>query len=94
MPCYNHVYRAAHDTISIYLKSFMILAEANTIKKNVPVLNSCKNIKPLNGCEGNKMNSLLITDFKFSAHRIMVNGSGKFIRKSIDHCRQLNDVRY
>src|SRR5688572_11757666 len=84
----------AHDTISIYLKSFIILAEANAIKKNVPVFSSYKDIKPLNNCEGNKMNSLLVTDFKFSAHEI-ANGYNKYIRKSIDlqHCKSKSRCR-
>ena len=57
------------DTVGINFQPFVLLAIFNAVYENVAVLGSCKYIKPLNSCEGNKMNSLMITDFKFSTHR-------------------------
>src|SRR5687768_2832775 len=84
VPRYYHMNVTTHDAIRIYLQALVLLTKTNAIYKNISVFSSYKDIKPLNGCEGNKMNSLLITDFKFSAHGIIANGSGKYIRKSID----------
>src|SRR5688500_9393215 len=81
---YSHINVTTHDAILIYRQAIILLKKTNVIYKNISVFSSYKDIKPLNDCEGNKMNSLLITDFKFSAHGIIANGSGKYISKSID----------
>ena len=60
---------AAHNTIGIYLKPFVLLTITNTVKKDISVFNSDKHIEPLDSSEGNKMDSFLITDFELAAHK-------------------------
>ena len=73
MSCDNHMHMTAHNTIGINFKSFVLLAISNTVKKYISVFSPDEDIEPLDS-ERNKMDSLLITDFELTAHKIIANG--------------------
>jgi hypothetical protein len=69
MPRYDHMYMARHYTISVYLQAFVFLTVADTLQENISIFGPDEYVEPLYDSEGHKMNSFLITDFKFSTHK-------------------------
>jgi hypothetical protein len=65
----NHMYVTTHDAVCIQFQTFVALAIVNAIQENISVLWPDENIQPVNNGERYEVNSLLIPDFKFTAHK-------------------------
>jgi hypothetical protein len=59
----------AHNAICTYFKPLIFLAIPDTIQKNILVFPPDKHIQPIDNGKGYKVQSALITDLVFPAHR-------------------------
>ena len=68
MPADNHVNVAAHNAVSNYFKTFVLLAIPDASKEDIFVFSPDENVKPVDYRKGDKVQCILISDFVFSAH--------------------------